>query len=86
MILHIYSDASYVPEQEALIREGGYFLRTKIQHTNTINDHEKRTSTFRIQQNDKCHGIGMEAELEGLFENCQKVTSMQTALSEMGHS
>ena len=26
-----------------------------------------------------------EAELGGLFENCQKATSMRTALSEMGH-
>ena len=27
-----------------------------------------------------------EAELRGLFENSQKATSMQTALTEMGHS
>ena len=27
-----------------------------------------------------------EAELGGLFENCHKLTSMQTALAEMGHS
>ena len=26
-----------------------------------------------------------EAELGGLFENCQKSTSMQTALADMGH-
>ena len=27
-----------------------------------------------------------EAELGGLFENCQKLTSMRNALVEMGHS
>ena len=27
-----------------------------------------------------------EAELEGLFEKCQKATYMQMELSEMGHS
>ena len=27
----------------------------------------------------------MEAELVGLYENCQKETSMRTALAEMGH-
>ena len=28
----------------------------------------------------------MKAELGVLFENCQKATSMRTALAEMGHS
>ena len=38
-----------------------------------------------MQHHDKCHGTDTEAELGGLFENCQKVNSMRTALADMGH-
>ena len=48
MILHIYLDASYISEPEARIRAGGYFYRTKIQHTNTRNAPVKCSSTLPI--------------------------------------
>ena len=38
-----------------------------------------------MKNNYKFHGIVHEAELGGLFENCQKVTSMKTTLSETVH-
>ena len=79
IILHIYSDASYISEPEA-------HIIPKIQKTNNINSPIKQSSTFGMHYNEKSMASATEAELVGLCQNCQNMASVQTVLSEMGHS
>ena len=61
-----------------------FFPRTKIQHTNTIDDPWKWPSTCIMQHNEECDGIIHGSIIRGLFENYQKATSIRMALTEMG--
>ena len=86
MILQIYSDASYVSEPEARSRAGGYFSlgsksNTPIQYMPPDNGpmHVESSITIYVMAS------ATEAELGGLFENCQKATSTRTALTNTGH-
>ena len=86
MILHIYSDASFISEPEARSRSGGYF---------SLGPKSKTPIHYIPPKNGPVHvecsimrnvmASSTESELGGLFENCQKATSRRTALSEMGH-
>ena len=86
MILHIYSDASYISEPEARSRSGEYFF---------LGPNSKTPIQEMLPQNGPLHvecstvrnfmASSTEAELGGLFENCQKSNSMRTALAEIGH-
>ena len=86
MVLHIYSDSSYISEPEAQSRAGGYFfLGTK---SNTpISD----IILYNVSVHVECSIMrnlmvsATKAELGGLFGNCHKATFMRTALAEMGH-
>ena len=87
MIIHIYLDAYYISELEARsITGGSFFPRTKIQLSNTSNAPENGPVNveFRIIINGMA--TATKGELGGLLENCQRATSLQTALSEMGQS
>ena len=86
MILQIYSDASHLSESEEQSRSGGYFFlgpksKTPIQEMPPDNGpvHVECSIVRNFMAS------APEAEMGGLFENCQKSTSMRTALADMGH-
>ena len=86
MILHIYSDVSYISEPEAQSRSRGCFFlgpksNTPIQEIplENVPVHLECSIMRNIMAS------ATEAELVGLFENFQKETSMRTALAEIGH-
>ena len=73
MILHIYSDASYISEPEARSRARGYFFlgpnyKTPIQEMPP----ENRPVHVECSIMRNVMASATEAELGGLFENCQK--------------
>ena len=86
MIIYIYSNASYISELKARSRSGGYLFlgpkyKTLIQKMSPKNGpvHVECRIVINVMVS------ATEAELGGLFENCQKATSMRTAIAEMGH-
>ena len=86
MILQIYFNASHISEPEAQSRAGGYFFigpkpNTPIQEIPPENGPGHVECS--IMRNVKASAT--EAELGGLFENCQKATFVLTALVEMGY-
>ena len=62
-----------------------FFPRTKIQHTDTSNAPRKRTSEYRIQNNEECNGTSHGSRIGRNAWKYQKATYMRTTLSEMGH-
>ena len=87
MMLHIYLDASYISEPEARSRADRYFFLGPKFNTpiKSMPPHNGPVHVeCRIMRN--VMESSTEAELRGLFENCQKTTSMRTALEEMGQT
>ena len=86
MILHIYSNASYISETEAQSRAGGYFpLGPKSKTPSQKMPPENGPVYVECSIMRNVMELATEAELVGIFENCQKATSTRTALAEMGH-
>ena len=86
MVIHIYSDASYISEPEAQSGAIGYFVlgpKYNIPMQEIPPDIGPVHVECSIMRN--VTASSMEAELGGLFEKCQKATSMSTALADIGH-
>ena len=71
MILHIYSDSSYILEPEARSRSGGYFFlrpksKTPIQEMPPENGPVRVECSIMIN----IMASATEAELGGLFKDC----------------
>eukprot|EP00978_Attheya_sp_CCMP212_P007961 scaffold18508_cov37-Attheya_sp.AAC.2 len=86
MILHFYSDASYLSEPEAHSRYGGYFFFSPksdkpITHMPDLN--KPIHVECSIMQN--ILASAMEATMEGLLNNCQKGAQLHTTAFEMKH-
>ena len=64
MILHIYSNASYISEPEAKQIRGDFFPRTKIQHIYSRDTPGECTSACRMQHHEKCYGISHGSRTE----------------------
>eukprot|EP00957_Ditylum_brightwellii_P179267 13656472-Ditylum_brightwellii.AAC.1 len=86
MVLYIHSDAVYMVLPEARSHAGGYFYLSNKTKTNDASNvpinrvvHNK-CSTIR-----NAMGSAAEAEVGGLYINCQRGEEMRTALQEMGH-
>ena len=84
MILHIYSDASYISEPEARIRSGRYFsLGPKSSNNKLITAMPPLNGTVHVEFGIIRNIVSSvtEAELVVLLGNCQKSKYMWTALS-----
>eukprot|EP00957_Ditylum_brightwellii_P165029 12564374-Ditylum_brightwellii.AAC.2 len=72
MILHIHSDAAYMVLPEACLRAGGYFY--------LLSKHDKKTTSIPLNGaiHNECStiqnvmGSAVEAEVSGLYVNCQR--------------
>ena len=86
MMLHIYSDAFYISEQEAQSRARRYFFLGPNSKT-TIQEMPPQNGPvhveFSIMRN--VMESATESELGGLFENFQKEISTRTSIADMGH-
>ena len=73
MILHVYSDASYISEPEAQIRARGYFFLEPKSNTQ-IQKMPPENGPVNVECGiiSNVMASATEAELVGLFENCQK--------------
>ena len=73
MILHIYSDASYISEPEARSRSGRYFFLGPKYHT-PIQEMRPENGPVHVECSimRNLMASATEAELGGLFENFQK--------------
>jgi hypothetical protein len=86
MILHIYSDASYMSEPGARSRYGGYFFfgpKYIKPPTNMPTVNGPIHVECGIMRN--VLASAMESEMGGLFNNCQKGAELRTTAIEMGH-
>eukprot|EP00957_Ditylum_brightwellii_P044425 3370924-Ditylum_brightwellii.AAC.1 len=85
MILHIHSDAAYMVLPEARLRAGGYFC--------LLSKPDKKTTSIPLNGaiHNECStirnvmGSAAEAEVGGLYVNCQRGAEFRVALQEMGH-
>ena len=82
MILHIYSDASYISEPESRNRAGGYFSLGPNSKT-PIQEMPPENGTVHVEFSIIINVMASatEAELGGLFENCRKATFMRTFIA-----
>ena len=83
----IYQYEYYISEPEARSRADGYFFlgpKFNILIQEMYPKNGPVHVEFRIMR--YAMALATEAELGGLFEKCQKATSTQTSLAEMGHS
>ena len=83
MILHIYTDASYLTAAQAKSRAGGYFYLSN-QH---YDPHGELNGSIYIECSVMKNVLAsaMEAELGGMFRNAQQGAWIRTILEEMGH-
>eukprot|EP00957_Ditylum_brightwellii_P064176 4869357-Ditylum_brightwellii.AAC.1 len=86
MILHIHSDAAYMVLPEARSRAGGYFYLSSKPEKDTDNIPlnsavHNECSTIR-----NVMGLAAEAEVGGLYINCQRDEEFQVALQGDGAS
>eukprot|EP00957_Ditylum_brightwellii_P117400 8954506-Ditylum_brightwellii.AAC.1 len=85
MILHIQSNAAYMVLPEARLRAEGYFYlsskpedqKTSIPLNGAI--HNECSTICNVM------GLAAEAEVGGLYINCQRGAEFRVALQEMGH-
>jgi hypothetical protein len=83
MILHIHSDASYISENEAKSRAGGFFYMG-----NTSQNEKKLTNgAILIVSKVLKHVISSaaEAEIGAVFINAKEGAVLRTTLEELGH-
>jgi hypothetical protein len=83
MILHIHSDASYISENEAKSRAGGFFYMGNT----TKNDKKLTNGAILIVSKVLKHVISSaaEAEIGAVFINAKEGAVLRTTLEELGH-
>jgi hypothetical protein len=83
MILHIHSDASYLSENEANIRAGGFFYMGNT----TQNDKKLTNGAILIVSKVLKHVMSSaaEAEIGAVFINAKEGAVLRTTLEELGH-
>jgi hypothetical protein len=84
MILHIHSDASYLPENEAKSRAGGFFFMG-----NTNRDEKKLTNGAVLIVSKVLKQVmssAGEAEIGAVFINAKEGAVLRTTLEELGHT
>jgi hypothetical protein len=83
MILHIHSDASYLSENEAKSRVGGFF------YIGNDTKHNKKLINGAILIISKVlkhvMSSAAEAEIGAVFINAKKGAVLRTTLEELGH-
>jgi hypothetical protein len=84
MILHIHSDASYLSENEAKRRAGGFFYMG----SNTKTDKKLTNGAILIISKVLKHVMSSEAEAEigAVFINAKEGAVLRTTLEELGHT
>jgi len=80
MILHIYSDASYLVEPGAKSRAGGYYYLSSHKFPKLNGPMHCMATLIKV-----ITSSAAEAELGGLFLNATNVESMRSILFDMGH-
>ena len=80
MILKIHTDASYLSEQGARSRVGGYFFLGNAHDNKSNGAIAIECSTLK-----NIVSSAAEAELGGVFTNTSRACAFRTALIEMGH-
>jgi hypothetical protein len=84
MILHIHSDASYLSEDEAKSRAGGFF------YMGNATKHQKKLTNGAILIIRKVLKQDMssaaESEIGAVFINAKKGAVLRTTLEELGHN
>eukprot|EP00957_Ditylum_brightwellii_P197593 15053736-Ditylum_brightwellii.AAC.1 len=86
MILYIHSDAAYMVLPEARSRAGEYFyLSNKPATKNLANVPTNRAIHNECSTIRNVMGLAAEAEVGGLYANCQRGEEFRTAFTEMGH-
>jgi hypothetical protein len=83
MILHIHSDASYLSENEAKSRAGGFFYMGNT----TKNDKKLTNGAILIVSKVLKHVMSSaaEAEIGAVFINAKEGAFLRTTLEELGH-
>jgi hypothetical protein len=83
MILHIHSDASYLSENEAKSRAGGFFYMG----SNTNRDKKLTNGEILIISKVLKHVMSSaaEAEVGAVFINAKEGAVLRTTLEELGH-
>jgi hypothetical protein len=83
MILHIHSDASYLSENEAKSRAGGFFYM----NSNNKNDKKLTNGAILIISKVLEHVMSStaEAEIGAVFINAKEEAVLRTTLEELGH-
>jgi hypothetical protein len=83
MILHIHSDASYLSENEAKIRAGGFFYMG----SSTKTDKKLTNGPILIISKVLRHVMSSAAEVEigAVFINAKEGAVLRTTLEELGH-
>jgi hypothetical protein len=83
MILHIHSDASYLSDNEAKSRAGGFFYIGN----NSKNDRKLTNAAFFIVNKVLKHVMpsAAEAEIGAVFINSKEGAVLRTTLEELGH-
>jgi hypothetical protein len=83
MILHIHSDASYLSENEAKSRAGGFFYMGNT----TKNDKKLTNGAILIVSKVLKHVMSSaaEAEIGAVFINAKEGAVLRTTLEELGH-
>jgi hypothetical protein len=83
MILHIHSDASYLSEDEAKSRAGGFFYMGNA----TRNDKKLTNGAIIIVSKVLKHVMSSaaEAEIGAFFINAKEGAVLRTTLEELGH-
>jgi hypothetical protein len=83
MILHIHSDASYLSENEAKSRSGGFFYMGNT----TKKGNKLINGAVSIVSNVLKHVMSSaaEAEIGAVFLNAKEGAVLRTTLEELGH-
>jgi hypothetical protein len=83
MILHIHSDASYLSENEAKSRSGGFFYMGR----NTTTDKKLTNGAILIISKvlKQVMSSAAEAEIGAVFINAKEGAVIRTTLEELGH-
>jgi hypothetical protein len=82
MILHINSDASYLPENEANSREGGFFYMSSDTETNKKLTNGEILIISKVLRH--VMSSAAEAEIGAVFINAKEGAVLRTTLEELG--
>jgi hypothetical protein len=83
MILHIHSDASYLSENEAKSRAGGFFYM--VSSTNTDKKLTNRAMLIISKVLKRVMSSAVEAEIGAVFTNAKEGAVLRTTKEELGH-